>query len=73
MKNKIKKDLFKRGKENCVCAKPSGGGIYFLGMVGTMVYYLQTATSFWVGVLGILKAIIWPVFLVYNTFKFLAG
>jgi len=66
----MKKHLFKRGKEDkmkCGCnSHACGGGIYFLGFIGAAVYYLQTATSFWVGVLGILKAIVWPAFLVYK-------
>ena len=44
---------------------------YFLGFLGAAIYYISTATGFWVGVLGVLKAIIWPVFLVYYLMKFL--
>lgn len=71
MKRGIKK-MFRSKKEN-FCSKPCGGGIYFLGMIGSAVYYIQTATSFWGGVLGILKAIVWPAFLVYESLKFLIG
>jgi len=42
--------------------KTTGWGIYGLGFIGAAIYYLQHATSFWNGVLGILKAIVWPVF-----------
>lgn len=52
---------------------PCGGGLYGLGFIGAVIYYLQTATSFWMGVLGILKAIVWPAFLVYELLKFLLG
>ncbi len=69
----MKKHLFKRGKKDklnnkkCCCSNHAcGGGIYFLGFIGAAVYYIQSATSFWTGVLGILKAIVWPVFLVYR-------
>ena len=47
-------------------------GIYFLGFIGALIYYIQTATSFWIGVLGVLKALVWPAFLVYELLKFLA-
>jgi hypothetical protein len=40
------------------------GALYFLGFIGAAIYYISTATSFWMGVLGFLKAIVWPVFLV---------
>jgi hypothetical protein len=46
-----------------------GGAIYGLGFIGALVYYLTTATSFWIGVLGVLKAIIWPAILVYGLLK----
>jgi len=47
------------------------GGIYFLGFIGAAVYYISTATGFWNGVLGLLKALVWPAFLVYGALKFL--
>jgi hypothetical protein len=48
-----------------------GGAVYGLGFIGAAIYFISTATSFWVGVLGFLKAIVWPVFLVYAAFKHL--
>jgi hypothetical protein len=47
------------------------GGSYFLGFIGAVIYYFQTAPSFWAGVLGFLKAIVWPAFLTYHLFSFL--
>lgn len=47
----------------------SGGGVYCLGFIGAAVFYFSTATGFWVGVLGFLKAIVWPAFLVYHAFQ----
>ena len=49
----------------------ASGGVYGLAFVGALVYFLQHADTFWVGVLGILKAIVWPAFLVYNLLDFL--
>lgn len=48
------------------CHKGTGGAVYFLGFVGAVIYYIQAATGFWDGVLGILKAIVWPAFVVYH-------
>jgi hypothetical protein len=45
-------------------------GIYALAFIGAAVYYLQHSTTFWEGVLGILKAIIWPAMLVYKALEF---
>jgi hypothetical protein len=47
----------------------SSNAVYGLGLIGAAIYFISTATSFWIGVLGFLKAIVWPVFLVYEAFK----
>lgn len=49
------------------------GGAYFLGFIGALVYYISTATGFWVGVLGVLKAIVWPAFVVFEVLKFIGA
>ena len=51
----------------------SSDAVYGLGMIGAAVYYISIATSFWVGVLGFVKALVWPAFLVYEVLKALAG
>ncbi len=53
-------------------AKGKGNeGLYCLGGLGALVYYVTTASSFWLGVLGILKAMVWPAFFVYEILKFI--
>lgn len=47
--------------------------VYGLGFIGAVIYYISHATSFWIGVLGFLKAIVWPAFLVYEALKALHG
>ena len=49
------------------------GAVYGLGFIGAAIYFISTATSFWMGVLGFLKAIVWPVFMIYEAFKFLGA
>lgn len=53
--------------------KRTNEAVYGLGFIGAAIFYISTATGFWIGVLGILKAIIWPVFIVYDALKFFAG
>jgi hypothetical protein len=43
-----------------------GGAVYGLGLIGALVYYVQAATSFWDGVYGVFRAVVWPAFLVYG-------
>ncbi len=49
----------------------ASGGLYGLGFVGALVYFVSTATTFGMGVLGVLKALVWPAFLVYELMKML--
>lgn len=63
----------KRDKNKACCTNRAccGGAIYGLGFIGAAVYYISTATSFWTGVLGFLKAMVWPAFLVFDALKYL--
>jgi hypothetical protein len=47
------------------------GGIYGMAFLGGVVYYIQHATSFWAGVLGIFKALFWPAVLMYKLLELL--
>ncbi len=47
------------------------GGVYGLAFIGAAVYYIQQAASFGDGVVGVLKAIVWPALLVYRLLGFL--
>jgi len=68
LRKKRNKDVRVTG---CCCGTGCGSAIYGFGFIGSVIYYISTASGFWAGVLGILKAIVWPVFLVYNLMKFL--
>ncbi len=52
-----------------VSSPPSA--VYGMGFVGSAIYFIQHATGFWMGVLGILKAIVWPAILAYKAFGLL--
>jgi len=47
------------------------GSIYFMAFIGAAVYYIMQATTFWYGVLGFLKAIVWPAMLIFKLFEFM--
>lgn len=40
--------------------------VYGIAFIGALIYYIQHATTFWMGVVGFLKACVWPAVLVYN-------
>ena len=51
----------------------SGSFAYFLGFLGAAVFYIKASTGFMAGVIGFLKALVWPAFLVYEAFTYFAG
>lgn len=61
-------------KEKVKVVKQGGGNaVYCLGLIGAVVYYVQQANGFWEGILGILKALVWPAFLIYELLKSLGA
>ena len=63
----------KKSKWKCGGASGCGGFGYILGFIGAGTYYISTATGFWNGVLGILKALVWPAFIVFEVLKFVGA
>jgi len=51
--------------------KSCSNAFYGIGFIGALVYFIQQASNFGEGVLGVLKAIVWPGFVVYELLKFL--
>jgi hypothetical protein len=47
------------------------GGIYGLAFIGAAIYFIQHSVSFWEGVMGFLKALVWPAILMYKLLEFL--
>jgi hypothetical protein len=58
-------------KSKVVYRSGAGNAVYCFGLIGACVYYISSAPTFWLGVLGIFKGIIWPAMLVFELMKFL--
>lgn len=80
MEQNIKEDKKDSKKCDCGCGcgcckrqynAAAGGGVYGLGFIAALVYFIQHAASFQMGLLGVLKAIIWPAMLVYKALEIL--
>ncbi len=72
VKKKVQKKVPAKRRCNIrICNPHKCGALYGLGFLGAVVYYIATATSFLGGVLGVLKALVWPAFLVFQLMKFL--
>jgi len=51
----------------------SGNAVYCLGVFGAVIYYLQQAEGLGESAVAILKALVWPAFLVYELLTSLAA
>ncbi len=51
--------------------KGGGEAVYGLGFIGALIYFIQQAHTFGQGLLGLLKAIVWPAMVVYKLLGFL--
>jgi hypothetical protein len=54
-------------------ATQSGGAVYGLGLIGALVWYWHKAGEPSEYVVALLKALVWPAFLVYRAFEVLNG
>ncbi len=57
---------------NRVVQTGGSGAVYGLGLVGALIYYIHFHSgSLWLVILAVIKAILWPAFLVYQLLLFL--
>lgn len=49
----------------------SESAVYGFGLIGAVIYYVHQSTSFYTLVVGLLKAVAWPGFLVYHLLGYL--
>jgi len=64
-------DIIFRKIKNKTMHKHSSNAVYGLGLIGAAVFYIKNAATFGAGVLGFLKALVWPAMLVYKLLDFL--
>lgn len=58
--------------KNTVVKGSSDSAVYGLGLIGAVVYYISTASGFGEGLLGLLKALVWPAFVVFELMESLS-
>lgn len=86
VEKEIKKKIQDKIEESCDCScdcdcghedehkhhhHASNGCLYGLGLIGSAVFFISQAGTFWQGVLGFLKALVWPALMAYELFKYL--
>jgi hypothetical protein len=58
-------------KKNAMKDQSFFGGIYGMAFIGSAVYYIQHAESFWNGVAGFFKALFWPAVVMHKVLELL--
>jgi hypothetical protein len=56
-----------------ISSNAPAGAVYGVGLIGAAVYFISTATTFWLGLFGVIKALVWPAILVFDAFKALGA
>lgn len=53
--------------ENSKCHKNNASCTFYgLGVIGAAVYYLQSASTFGLVIMGIIKSVFWPAFVLFR-------
>lgn len=58
-------------KKRCGRGGDMSGGVFGLAFIGALIYFIQQANTFWEGVVGFAKAVVWPAFAAYHLLAFL--
>ncbi len=61
------------GKNNSGAQHGTAGALYFVGFIGSMVYWMQAATNFGAVITGFLKSMVWPAYIVYKLLESFYG
>lgn len=70
---KISIDINKCNSKNMSKSYAGHGCFYGLGFIGAAVYYISISSGFWMSLLGVLKAFVWPAFLIFEILKYLGA
>jgi len=71
------KEKTTESNESGCCSSSKGNvagvssGVYGLAFIGALVYYIQHADTFVMGLYGLIKAMLWPAFVIYKLLEYL--
>lgn len=63
----------KEHKKHSKSSSGAGGALYFVGFIGALIYWSQAATNFGGYLTGLLKALVWPAYIVYKLLESFYG
>ena len=71
--NKVKGWEKSNKKKKGSSSEGGGSMLYFIGFIGSLVYWMQAAVGFGAVVTGFLKALVWPAYIVYKLLESFYG
>lgn len=63
--------MAKEHKKSSIMHKGPSGGFYFLTYIGAAVHFVGNVDGFWNIILALLKAAVWPAFLINRVLEIL--
>jgi hypothetical protein len=63
--------MTKKEKVKAVEKGGPAGGMWFAGFIGSAIYFVGNVDGFWNVIVALLKAMVWPVFLINRVFELL--
>ena len=51
----------------------TAGALYFVGFIGSLVYWMQAVTDFGSVISGVFKSLVWPAYIVYKLLESFYG
>jgi hypothetical protein len=67
------KDWCKSNNKKVNTTHGTSGALYFVGFIGSLVYWMQAAVGFGAVVTGFLKSMVWPAYVVYKLLESFYG
>jgi hypothetical protein len=55
-----------KSKNSNASTHGTSGALYFVGFIGSLVYWMQAANGFGAVITGFLKSLVWPAYIVYK-------
>lgn len=70
---KLLEECGKKNKKAPTTSHGTAGALYFVGFIGSLVYWWQAAGNFGAVVTGLLKSSVWPSYVVYKLLESFYG
>jgi len=61
--------MIRNDKTIKIVDRGSSGFAFFVAYIGAAIYFIQQASGFWAVILALLKAAVWPAYVLYHVLQ----